>query len=235
MMADARDIEWLKNSANDLNNLLQVIAESSKVLKKICGPDPEAMRYYSFLANGLDRALGVAADIATRLGGIQPAPSDDKPSQTPTDVAKPQHSGPEILNPEGPRELIMLIDDEKMIIELAAALLTEEGYRVLAMTDPFAAISTYEKLKNEISLVMLDYTMPVLDGGEVFNELKKIDPTAPIVLSSGFAEQDKIGGMLARGLRGFLPKPYTRAKLLSQVRSTLDAVNSERTGQRRVL
>jgi len=122
-----------------------------------------------------------------------------------------------------------------MILELAATLLTEEGYRVLAMTDPFAAIATYGKLKSEISLVMLDFTMPVLDGGEVFNELKKIDPSAPIVLSSGFAEQDKIGGMLARGLRGFLPKPYNRAKLLSQVRSILDAVHAERTGQRRVL
>jgi CheY-like chemotaxis protein len=234
-MADARDIEWLKNSANDLNNLLQVIAESSKALKKICGADPEAMRYYAFLANGLDRALGVTADISARLGGIQPGPAVEKPSQIIADPAKPRHAGPEVLNPGGPRELIMLIDDEKIVIELAAALLTDEGYRVIAMTDPFAAISTYEKLKNEISLVMLDFTMPVLDGGEVFNELKKIDPAAAVVLSSGFAEQDKIGGMLARGLRGFLPKPYTRAKLLSQIRSTLDAVNAERTGQRRVL
>jgi DNA-binding NarL/FixJ family response regulator len=43
------------------------------------------------------------------------------------------------------------------------------------------------------------------------------------VLSSGFAEQNKIGAMLAQGLRGFIPKPYTREKLLGQVRSTLDA------------
>jgi DNA-binding NarL/FixJ family response regulator len=42
-------------------------------------------------------------------------------------------------------------------------------------------------------------------------------------LSSGFAEQSKIGAMLAQGLRGFIPKPYTREKLLEQVRSTLDA------------
>jgi FixJ family two-component response regulator len=55
------------------------------------------------------------------------------------------------------------------------------------------------------------------------------------MLSSGFAEQKKVHSMLVRGLRGFLPKPYTKQKLLSQVRSTLDAIRSERTGERRVL
>jgi DNA-binding NarL/FixJ family response regulator len=44
-----------------------------------------------------------------------------------------------------------------------------------------------------------------------------------VVLSSGFAEQNKIGAMLAKGLRGFMPKPYTREKLLEQVKSTIEA------------
>jgi DNA-binding NarL/FixJ family response regulator len=50
-----------------------------------------------------------------------------------------------------------------------------------------------------------------------------------VVLSSGFAEQSKIGSMLAQGLRGFIPKPYSRAKLLEQVRSTLDAAKQPGT------
>jgi CheY-like chemotaxis protein len=234
-MADAHDIEWLKISANDLNNLLQVISESSKALKKLCDTDVEAQRYYTFLTNGLNRALGVTSDICTRLGGIQSEPAVERPSQIMGHSAQPEKSPPAIINPEGPRELIMLIDDEKMVIELTVQLLTEEGYRVLAMTDVFTAISTYEKLREHISLVILDFTMPVLNGGEVFDELKKIDPRAPIVLSSGFTEQEMLRDMLARGLRGFLPKPYSRAKLLAQIRSTLDAVNAERTGERRVL
>ena len=50
-----------------------------------------------------------------------------------------------------------------------------------------------------------------------------------------FAEQERLRSMLARGLRGFMPKPYTQQKLLTQVRATLDALNAERTGERRIL
>jgi two-component system, cell cycle sensor histidine kinase and response regulator CckA len=61
-----------------------------------------------------------------------------------------------------------------------------------------------------------------MDGDAVFEELKAINPSVNVVLSSGFAEQNKIGAMLAQGLRGFIPKPYTPEKLLEQVRTTLD-------------
>ena len=62
-----------------------------------------------------------------------------------------------------------------------------------------------------------------MDGDAVFDELRTLNPNVDVVLSSGFAEQHKISSMLAQGLRGFIPKPYTRDKLLGQVRSTLDA------------
>ena len=75
----------------------------------------------------------------------------------------------------------------------------------------------------KIDLVLLDYFLPVMDGDAVFDELKAIDPKVRVVLSSGFAEQAKIGSMLARGLHGFIPKPYTREKLIEQIRSVLDA------------
>ena len=54
----------------------------------------------------------------------------------------------------------------------------------------------------------------------------------PVVLSSGFAEQDRLRAMLAKGMRGFIPKPYTQQKLLTQIRATLDALHTERTGRR---
>ena len=61
-----------------------------------------------------------------------------------------------------------------------------------------------------------------MDGDAVFEELRALNPEIAVVLSSGFAEQTKVGAMLAQGLRGFIPKPYTSAKLLEQVRSILD-------------
>ena len=69
----------------------------------------------------------------------------------------------------------------------------------------------------------------------VFTELLELNPRVPVVLSSGFAEQERLRGMLAKGLRGFIPKPYTQQKLLNQIRSVLDTLRAERSGERRVL
>ncbi len=114
-------------------------------------------------------------------------------------------------------------------------MLTYAGYRVVTVCEPFRALKVFEQLKDQIALVILDYTLPIMDGSEVFEELKKIKPSVAVMLSSGFTEQEKVRAMLAKGLRGFLPKPYTEARLLSQVRTTLDTLRSEKTGERRVL
>jgi CheY-like chemotaxis protein len=128
-----------------------------------------------------------------------------------------------ILNAKGNRELILLVDDETEIAELASEMLGEEGYKVVLAKDGFEALRIYQQIGGHIGLVVLDFFLPVMDGDAVFDELRALNPDINVVLSSGFAEQSKIGAMLAQGLRGFIPKPYTREKLLEQVRSTLDA------------
>jgi CheY-like chemotaxis protein len=128
-----------------------------------------------------------------------------------------------VLNPKGNRELILLVDDEAEISELAAAMLTDEGYRVILARDGFEALKIYQQIGKLIGLVILDFFLPVMDGDAVFDELRALNPEVVVVLSSGFAEQSKLGNMLAQGLKGFIPKPYTAAKLLEQVRSTIDA------------
>lgn len=127
-----------------------------------------------------------------------------------------------IKNPKGNREYLLLIEDEREVADLAAELLAEEGYKVIIAYDGFEALRIYEEMGKQIGLVILDFFLPVMDGDAVFDELRSINPNISVVLSSGFAEQSKIGAMLAQGLRGFIPKPYTREKLLEQVRSTLD-------------
>lgn len=132
-------------------------------------------------------------------------------------------AGIDVLNPNGSRELILLVDDEVEIAELAAAMLTDEGYKVILARDGFEALKVYQQLGKQIALIILDFFLPVMDGDAVFDELKTLNPEVVVVLSSGFAEQTKLGNMLAQGLKGFIPKPYTREKLLEQVRSTIDA------------
>ncbi len=131
--------------------------------------------------------------------------------------------GVRIKNPHGEREYLLLIEDEPDVADLASEMLAEEGYRVVIAHDGFEALKIYGSMGKQIGLVILDYFLPVIDGDAVFEELRTINPSVNVVLSSGFAEQTKIGSMLAQGLRGFIPKPYSREKLLEQVRSTLDA------------
>lgn len=281
-MLDQEEIRWVKSTANELNNLLQVISESSQVIENLCGSTPDADKYFGILRNGVDRAARVTQLMITRVGGYNTGPSVAMPSvaapaaQMPvpspvaprpaiTAVPSPQRAVPDattspapaaaapapatpaqpalpplppdikINNPSGTRELVMIVDDEDFVTLLAQRVLTDEGYRVVTAKDGFQALDYYRKLRDHLALVILDFTMPVMDGADVFNELLAINPRVPVVLSSGFAEQESIRAMLARGLRGFIPKPYTQKKLLEQVRSVLDTLQSERNGQRRVL
>ena len=140
-----------------------------------------------------------------------------------THVHAPAQVKIEIRNPRGNRENILIIEDDFEVAELAAEMLSEEGYKIILARDGFDALQIYQKIGKQIGLVILDFFLPVMDGDAVFDELRALNPDVNVVLSSGFAEQDKISAMLAQGLRGFIPKPYSREKLLAQVRSTLDA------------
>jgi len=234
------EIQWVKATANELNNLLQVISESSQVLETICAESPDSEKYFAILRSGVDRATKVTRMMVDRVGGYQAdvgaAVKVEPPAPVLLKSAAPQAvADVRIYNPTGQRELVMIVDDEDLVTILAQRVLTDEGYRIVTAKDGFQAIEIYRKLKEQIALIILDFTMPIMDGADVFAELLQINPKAPVVLSSGFAEQERLRSMLARGLRGFIPKPYTQQKLLTQIRSVLDTLNAERSGERRVM
>jgi len=241
-MPSSDELHWVKATANELNNLLQVITESSQFLQRFTGGNPEAARYYDMMRSAVDRAAQLSRTMLERSGEqgvdrsrVHPFPSPGAfggaPPQTRQGAFGPgesTHVEVRIANPDGPRELIMIVDDEDFVTLLAQRVLTDEGYRVVTARDGFQALDIYKKLQKEVELVILDFTMPIMDGAEVFSELRMINPQVPVVLSSGFTEQDKLKWMLAKGLRGFIPKPYTQQKLLLQVRSTLDAMKGDK-------
>jgi CheY-like chemotaxis protein len=243
-MSSPEELNWVKSTANELNNLLQVITESSQFLQRFTGGNPEAARYYDMMRSAVDRAAQLSRSMLERSGQagdrqtkVHPFPGPGSFGSAPAPERQPSYSPLEsprldvrIANAEGTRELILIVDDEDFVTLLAQRVLTDEGYRVVTAKDGFQALDIYKKLQGEIKLVILDFTMPIMDGSEVFSELRMINPEVPVVLSSGFTEQDKLKWMLAKGLRGFIPKPYTQQKLLVQVRSTLDAMKSERRG-----
>jgi CheY-like chemotaxis protein len=191
-------------------------------------PDPTRPPEFKVVRNAPEPAAATAKPRppAEKSAGRSKAPAaENKKAPLRSAPIPPEIT---VLNPKGNRELILLVDDEVEISELASAMLTDEGYRVILAKDGFEALKIYQQIGNQIGLVILDFFLPVMDGDAVFDELRSLKPDVAVVLSSGFAEQSKLGNMLAQGLKGFIPKPYTREKLLEQVRSTLEAA---RTGQ----
>ena len=182
-----------------------------------------------------------AAPIFTVLPGVAPSTPVIKPTEklqaaatsaptTNASTTKQITIPPEIqvLNSRGNREYVLIIEDDADIRNLAAEMLAEEGYKLILASDGLVALDIYRKIGSLIGLVILDFFLPVLDGDAVFDELRAINPNVNVVLSSGLAEREKVSAMLAQGLRGFIPKPYTREKLLEQVRTALDAARGVR-------
>ena len=111
------------------------------------------------------------------------------------------------------RGCILVIDDEEIMRITAMELLQYLGYKVLLAANGREGIEIFKKEKNCIDLVLLDMVMPVMNGRECFMELKKIDPEARIVISSGFVLDEKISEMDGAGLAGFIRKPFQASEL----------------------
>ncbi|MCX5828042.1 MAG: PAS domain S-box protein [Deltaproteobacteria bacterium] len=119
-------------------------------------------------------------------------------------------------------ETILLVDDEKMGLEVTAELLESMGYRVYEVGSGQEAITVYMEKRNEIDLVILDMIMPGISGGETFDRLRGINPAIRVLLSSGYSLEGQAQQILDRGCKGFLQKPFHPEKLSSKVREMLD-------------
>lgn len=229
------DLKWIAKTSTELNTVLQQIARYAELAKRHKGNHDyiEQLNQQVEIASQSAQALfdRVTSKILESTSGKM-LPSNETSASAPVAAADaPDAIGPgmstppqvSIVNPQGQRELILVIDDEPEIAEFASTILADEGYKVIVARDGFEALRIFQQIHDQIGLIILDFFLPVMDGDAVFEELKAINPRVNVVLSSGFAEQSKIGVMLAQGLRGFIPKPYTREKLLEQVQSAIEA------------
>jgi len=227
------DLKWIAKTSTELNTVLQQIARYADLAKRHKGDQDyiEQLNQQVGIASQSAQALFnrvTSRILETTSGKTLPpseanAPAPAAVSDPPEAIGTSTPSQIAILNPEGGRELILIIDDEPEIAEFASTILAEEGYKVIVARDGFEALKIFQQIHRQIGLIILDFFLPVMDGDAVFEELKAINPSVNVLLSSGFAEQNKIGAMLAQGLRGFIPKPYTREKLLQQVGSAIEA------------
>lgn len=127
--------------------------------------------------------------------------------------------------PRGNNELILVVDDEAPLREVAQQTLKTFGYRTMAVTNGDEAIACYAQLKNEIALVLMDMMMPVMDGPAAIKALTEINPEIKIIALSGLTNESQVQNPAGRK---FLPKPYSAEQLLNAVSKVLHAKTTRR-------
>ncbi len=111
---------------------------------------------------------------------------------------------------------VLLVDDAAFMRMRCAKLLTENGYSVDEAENGQEAIEKYQKIKPD--LVLMDITMPVMDGLTAVAEIKKIDPDAKIVMCSALGQQNTVMSAIKAGAKDFIVKPYQPEKILSTIK-----------------
>ena len=123
--------------------------------------------------------------------------------------------------PCGHNELVLVVDDEEPILEVAKSTLEKFGYRVVVATNGAAAVSIYALQREQIAVVLTDMAMPIMDGPAMVVALKAINPDIKIVGSSGLTGQSVLTASRVSGVCEFVPKPYSAETLLNAIARAL--------------
>jgi DNA-binding NtrC family response regulator len=119
--------------------------------------------------------------------------------------------------PHGSGEVILVVDNEKSVLDMASVIFGLGGYKVVTADNSMQAFETYEKLHKKIHAVLLEVAMPIMDGVELSRILVEINPRVKIVVSS---RQDTAYNELELrnlGIKHFLSKPFDVTKLLKTI------------------
>ncbi|CAB5115025.1 hypothetical protein D3OALGA1CA_2675 [Olavius algarvensis associated proteobacterium Delta 3] len=119
-------------------------------------------------------------------------------------------------------ERILLVDDEQIIIEAGGKMLQILGYDVIAASSGKQALQLFEEQMDEIDLVILDLIMPEMRGDEVYRNIKKMNPEARVMISSGYSMNGLPKELKLSKCDGFIKKPYDIRELFFKTREVLD-------------
>jgi signal transduction histidine kinase/CheY-like chemotaxis protein len=119
-------------------------------------------------------------------------------------------------------ETILLVDDEALVIDVGVQLLGKLGYTVIEAKSGRDAIRIFKEQNHTIDMLILDMVMPNMGGGEVFDQIKRIDPKVKVLLSSGYSVNGQATEILKRGCEGFIQKPFNMEDLSKKIREVLN-------------
>src|SRR5438270_3124519 len=215
--------ESVSKATSELNNLLQIISGSSAEIGNLWESSEGSAQYLNMLRSSIDRAEAVAAQLAEQAGG-----TDQKVLMHPelTSFLKPT----KIREMPRAKPTILVVDDEQMALVLIKRLLSESGYQVVTAQSGFEALDLFRRQPQAFQLVLLDLTMPFMDGEETFPRLREIRADIPVILCTGFIRSDRLDRLMKAGIAGFLRKPLAPEEIVDHVRAVLESLKYARLG-----
>lgn len=201
--------------ASELNNLLQIIAGTSALIENIWEGNEGADKYFAMLRESVARAAQVTTQLVALSGNM-----GDKIVMHP-EYGRLRHTQSENLIAEDQRKRVLVVDDERMLLILAGELLREAGYSVVTAQSGFECLDLFRASPRQFDLVLLDLSMPLMDGEETFQRLRGLRADVKVMVCAGFVQQERLNHMLSEGLCGFIQKPIGSEQYLKAVRTAI--------------
>jgi two-component system, cell cycle sensor histidine kinase and response regulator CckA len=126
--------------------------------------------------------------------------------------------------PPGPVTIsgtVLIVDDEEPVRDLCSTYVARFGLKTLLAADGKEAVEMFTRHVGEIALVILDLNMPAMDGLSTFHELKRVKPETPVILCSGYDEQEATQNFFGEGLAAFIQKPYHLQDLKQKIEQVM--------------
>jgi two-component system, cell cycle sensor histidine kinase and response regulator CckA len=125
------------------------------------------------------------------------------------------------VSDDGPQRRVLVVDDDETVREVTQRILERMGFAIEQAASGREAVDLYAAHGGEIDLVLLDMTMPHMDGEATFRELRRVDPKVRVLLMSGYSEADATERFSGTGLAGFIQKPFRVPELLGRINDAL--------------
>jgi len=119
---------------------------------------------------------------------------------------------------------ILVVDDEEIIRDAITSMLSELGYKVTCCTNGKEAVEKYSQAPSGFDLVLLDMIMPEMSGKDCFEELRRVNPSARIIICSGYSMDDTITALLKRGASGYIAKPFQKTDVSIKVTEVMKKI-----------
>ncbi len=201
--------------AHQFNNLLTGILGNANLASRALGPGAPGQEEIQEILTASRRASELSKTLQAYCREV-------RPTHRPTDAPSRPPPQPEPPQPE-PEDngTILVVDNEKIIRDLATTILETYGYSVTTANDGEPAVELYRQRGADFHVVLLDLSMPLMDGAEAFRLIRQLDPRAQIILMTGHPAQEVLADFADDRPAGVLQKPFKPDQLLGALRGIL--------------